>query len=692
MTTGLFRPDGPAKLTGAATYAGDTPKPDALHAALVLSTVPLGRLAAVDVPAVDGVHAVFTHENLPRLNRMPMPPLGHTVLGLRDDEIHFEGQPIAIVLADTPQRAQHAAERTTARYVDVAEPLAFADAGETRQETGVWVPVDYGGGDVDAGLAAADAVVSQRYTTSDRHANPIEPWSVLAWWSGDGLVVHASVQTITMTQRTLAELFGLRPEQVRVVSPFVGGGFGSKAWMWPPIPLAAAAAKAAGRPVKLVLTRAQMFTLCGHQPATRQTVSVGATGDGRLTAFRQHFTAATARFDGYLEGGTGPLSWLYDCPAIETRVRAGLTDRPNPTPMRAPAEGIGLFGVECALDELAYRLDLDPVELRLRNEPPVEPLTGKPFSSRKLVECLREGARRFGWADRDPSPRSMRDGDEFVGWGMAVATRETVRAASAARLRVHADGRVVVETGLQEIGTGMPALVRAVVAEALEVAPGQVELRHGDSTLPEASPSIGSMSAMSVGAAVRAAADEVREKLAAVGGLAGLRDAGLDTVEVEGRWDPPEGEDEYSTKSYGAIFAEVRVDADLGLVRMPRAVGVFAAGRILNPATAHSQLTGGMIWGYGQALLERSVLDRGRFLAKNLAGYVVPVNADIGDLDVSFVDEFDEHASPLGAKGVGELGAIGVAPAIANAVFHATGKRVRGLPIRIEDLLTTSAR
>jgi xanthine dehydrogenase YagR molybdenum-binding subunit len=705
VTAGLLRPDGPAKLTGAARYAGDVPAEGVLAAALVSSTVPTGRLTAVDTAVAEcapGVVHVLTHDTMPRLNPLPSPPLGHPVLPLQGTEIHYEGQPVAMVLAETLEQAQYAASLVTASYADVVEPVVFGAADDLVPGPGhVLVgAVDEAKGDVEAGLAGADVVIDREYRTADRHHNPIEPSATLASWDGNQLVLHSSVQTVAMAQPVLAALFSLPPDQVRVICPFTGGGFGGKGYIWPHLPLAAAAARVAGRPVRLVLTRAQMFTLSGHQPATRQVVRLGARTDGRLTALSHYSVNASARLGDYVELTTNATSWLYESPAIETHLRIQRLDRPNPTPMRAPHSGSGMFAIESAMDELAQELGIDPVELRLRNEPEAEPMTGKPFSSRKLVDCLREGAARFGWERRPPQPRSMRDGGELVGWGMAVSTMDTVRGPSSARIRIAASGRVTVETGMQEIGTGLPAMVQAVVAETLGCDPDDVDVRNGDSSFPPHAGTIGSMSTIVLGAAVQAAARDAMEKLNGEPGrpLAELlAEAGLTELVAEGRWAPPQDSlsggrvGGHSTHTYGAVFVEVRVDEELGLVRVTRAVGRYAAGRIINPIAARSQMTGGMIWGCGQALLEQSVFEPrlGRFLSKNLANYLVPVNADVPDIDVAFVADDDRHAGPLGAKGIGELAAVGVCAAIANAVFHATGCRIRELPIRIQDVLTT---
>jgi xanthine dehydrogenase YagR molybdenum-binding subunit len=694
--TELVRPDGRAKLTGTAQYSADDSTARLVHAALVTATVPRGRVAELDTAqaaAAPGVTAILTSADLPRLATPPVPPLAHSLIPMQDDTVHYEGQPVALVAAATREQAQHAARLVRPRYADV-QPATVFGSGEAVVPAGTYnlAEPDVDIGDVEARLGEADVVVAETYRTADRHHNPIEPSATLAWWDGDQLTVHDSAQGISVVRMVLAAAFELPADHVHVHCPFVGGGFGCKGFVHPHQLLAAAAARVLGRPVQLVLTRAQMFTACGHQPATRQTVRLGATRDGRLTAVEHTSVSAAARADDYAEFATAGTRWLYATPALRARTRIERLDRPQPTAMRAPHEGPGMFAVESAMDELAHQLGIDPVALRLRNEPDTDPVTGEPFSSRPLRQCLREGARRFGWDTRPPQPRSMPDGTDLLGWGMAVATMDTFRFPSSARVRAEAGGRVVVETGTQEIGTGQPGVLALVAADVLGVAPETVEVRFGDTSLPEAGMTAGSSSTMGAGSAVHAAATELRDKLATLGHgtPADLLDAtGLTSLDAEARWDPTESGAGLSMHTYGAVFTEVRVDADLGLVRMTRCVGVYGAGRIINPLTARSQMIGGITWGLGQALLERSVFEPslGRFLSKNLAGYVIPGNADIGHIDVSFVDDHDPHASPLGAKGIGELGAVGVSAAIANAVFHATGRRVRDLPITIEALL-----
>ncbi|WP_205787365.1 xanthine dehydrogenase family protein molybdopterin-binding subunit [Specibacter cremeus] len=694
---GLRRPDGAAKLTGAADYAADTPVDGVTHAALVPATVATGRIAHIDTAAAvraPGVLAVLTHTDMPRLKTIGSPPLGQSVLPLQDDTVRYEGQPVAMVLAETFEQARRGAELVRATYADVAVPRAFGDGESVTPRPGLISGNPAGRvGDVEAGLAAATTVVTATYTTPNRHHSPMEPSATVASWHGDQLTVHESTQWVFGTQMALAAAFDLPADHVRVVCPFIGGGFGCKGFVWPHTLLAAAAARVTGRPVKLVLTRAQMFTSCGHQPATTQTLTLGTDDDGRLTAVRHHSVNPTSTFDDYAENATGGTRWMYASPAIDVAVLVEHTSRQTPTPMRAPAEGLGMFALESAMDELAYALRMDPVELRLRNEPAVDPMTGQPFSSRPLPDCLRAAAQRFGWSGRPAEPRSMRDGDELVGWGMASVTMDTFRLPSSARVRLQADGRTIVEAGTQEIGTGLPGVLTTIAAQTLGVDPGSVEVHHGDTDLPETSGTFGSSATMGVGSAVAAAATELRDKLDALAGTGAyprrLADAGLDSLDAEARWDPAERGEGRSIHTYGAIFVEVRVDPDLGLVRMPRCTATYAAGRIINPLTARSQMIGGIAWGYGQAMLEESILEPqlGRFLSKNMAGYLVPVCADIGDIDVSFIEDPDTDASPLGAKGIGELGAVGVSAAIANAVFHATGIRVRDLPISIERLL-----
>jgi xanthine dehydrogenase YagR molybdenum-binding subunit len=694
----VSRLDGPDKVTGKARYAADVRVEDVVHAVLVPSTRPCGRIDRVDTAAAiaaPGTIHIFTHANTPKFRDLAGPPAGQDFMPLQDDRVLHEGQPVALVVADTLEHAAEAARLVNVAYREAPFETDFAaciERGETLPIFGS--PADTRTGDVDAVLQASDVTIERAYRTADRHHNPMEPSATLAIWHGDTLTVHDAVQGVMAARGLIAAALDLDPACVRVRAEFIGGGFGCKGWVWPHQLLAAMAARALGRAVKLVLTRAQAYTSHGYQPASLQTIALGAARGGRLTAIR-HASVLPGSFVGnHVEGaGIGTRS-IYACPAIETTHRLVRVHRGDPSPMRAPLEGVGLVALEIAMDELAYELDMDPLELRLANYADVDPFDGKPFSSKKLRECYEQGARRFGWASRTPAPRSMRSGGNLVGYGVATALFAAFRQAAKARLSIGRDGRVLIETSAQEIGTGARTILPQIAADTLGVAVEAVGLAWGDTELPPAPMSAGSATTGSLGSAVHDGAGKLRGKLAAAGGTApelyaaALDKLGVEQLSVDGEFNPPE-ESANALFSFGAVFAEVKVDAELPLPRVSRLVGVYSAGRIINPKSARSQMTGGLIWGIGQALLERSDMDHrlGRFLSKNLCGYLVPVNADVPDLDVAFVEEHDTIANPIGARGIGELGAIGVGAAIANAVFHATGVRVRELPIRPEHLL-----
>jgi xanthine dehydrogenase YagR molybdenum-binding subunit len=694
----ISRLDGPRKVTGRAKYTADVEVEGALHAVLVPSTVPSGTIAAIDAaPAVDapGVVRVFTHLNTPKLAEMTNPPAGQTVMPLQGDRVFYEGQPVALVVADTLERATEAARRVRVTYRTeqfATDFLAGLDKAEARPLFGL--PPDSNLGDIEAALSGTNVKVENTYGTADRHHNPMEPAAVTALWQNGRLEVYDAVQGVADTRNALAVALQMEPRNIRVRSDFVGGGFGCKGWLWPHEVLAAMAARELSRPVKLVLTRAQSYTSHGYQPASRQTVTLAARADGTLTGIRHPSVLAGSLSGDHVE----PTGWgtpvLYACPATQATHRVVRLNRGNPTPMRAPLEGVGLVAVEIAMDELAYELGIDPLELRLRNYTEIDPAEGKPFSSKKLRECYAEGARRFGWSNRTAEPRSMRDGRNLIGQGMATALFGVFRSPAKVRIGIDRSGQVLIETSTQEIGTGVYTIFPQIAADVLQRPVERVSLSLGDTNLPESPMNAGSRATLSTGSAVQDAAAKLKAKLAEAGAATpdGYAEAvarqGIDRIEAEGEWTPP-SETTHAMYSFGAVFAEVGVDEDIPIPRVRRVVGVYNAGRIINPKTARSQMTGGVIWGIGQALLEKSEMDQqhGRFLSKNLAGYLVPVNADVPEIDVSFVDDFDEHVGPLGARGIGELGAIGVGAAIANAVFHATGIRVREVPIRPEHLL-----
>jgi xanthine dehydrogenase YagR molybdenum-binding subunit len=705
--TPMSRPEGPLKVTGRATYAADTPVADVLYAVLVPATIASGRIRRIEAPPAGkapGVVAVLTHRDLPRFGKVATPPVGQSFLPMQGDVVHYEGQPVAIVVSRTLEEAEQAARLVTVTYE--AAPHVMAGHGEITKPGGWFFPPDLRKGDVEAGLATADVTVEQTYTMPTRHHNPMEPSATIARWTGDQLTLHDATQWSTAVRAAMAALFEIDPRQVRVICPFTGGGFGSKGFVWPHQYLTAAAARVVGKPVKLVLKRSDMYTAHGFQAGNRQSVTIGAKRDGRITAIRHHSVAVTSMFTSYLDLITAASRAVYATPAFDTSTRLEHINVGEPTAMRPPQEGPGMVALESAIDELAYALDLDPLEMRLRNYAETDPETGHPYSSKELRQCYIEGARRFGWDRRPKAVRSMQDGRLLIGWGMATAIMSTFRFPAAARIRMSSDGRVVVETAAHEIGTGNYAVFTQVAAGTMGIDPARVTVRLGDTEFPETAPTTGSSSTMCTGSAVMDAATKLRERLAELAranGVAGddyvdaMQKAGVDEVVVDGSWTPGPGlEFEAAGQAtgrtmhgYGAVFVELAVDPDLGLVRLRRCVGGYSAGRIINPKTARSQMTGGIIWGYGQAVLEESPMDPalGRFLSKNLAGVVVPVHADIPPIDVFFVDEHDPHASLLGARGIGELGAVGVAPAILNAVYHATGTRVRDLPLRIERVL-----
>jgi xanthine dehydrogenase YagR molybdenum-binding subunit len=723
----LPRPDGRTKVTGRARYAADHSVSGALHAVYVGAPIPAGRVISIDsraALAAPGVVRVLTPADLPRLALAPVPPLASSFIPMQSDEIRYEGQPVAIVLGETLEAAEHGA-----RLVRVtSEQAPFRAAGTAEIEdpdprcgyVAYFESTEFKKGDADAALAAAAQRVDAVYVQPSRHNNPMEPSATLARWDGDQLMVFDAVQHGYSAQLVLATMFGVPPANVRVICPHTGGGFGSKGYVWPHEILAAAAARVVGRPVKLVLTRSQMYANVGYQPRMVQTMALGADPSGRLTVLKHDVVGLTAVSDDFVDAATEASKGLYATPTMYLRQRVQRAHVNLPTAMRAPVEGPGTWALESAMDELAHLLGVDSLDLRLTNYAEVSPADGRPWSSKKLREAYEEGAHLFGWRERSREPR--RDGHWLVGTGMASCTMGTFRFPSKVRVRLEADETAAIEGGFHDIGSGTLTIFPQIAAEILGLDPAAVTCEMGDTVLPPAGPTYGSSSTMGVGASVLYAAQEIRAKLARLAGLPPeqveirdgrigrrgvadgvpigevLRQAKVSELIGEGTFALPndapfEGDGKgtpYAMRTFGAIFVEVGVDPDLGLLRLRRAVGSYSAGRIINPRTARSQMTGGIIWGWGMAAMEASHHDPtlGRWLSKNLAGVAIPVNADIpGDIQINFVDEFDPHASPLGGKGIGELGATGVAAAVANAVFHATGKRVRELPITPDKLI-----
>jgi xanthine dehydrogenase YagR molybdenum-binding subunit len=704
----LSRVDGRLKVTGAARYTADVPVAGAVHAAIVHSTIARGRTVSIDTTAAGaarGVLALFTHRNMPRMNPTPKPwshlhPHGQSYLPLQDNEIHYAGQPIALVVAKTLDQATHAGTLIKVAY-DAQQPVVFGPhtAMEAVDPPQFLWPVASSVGDADKAIASAAVRMERTYTTSDRHHNQMEPHATTAVWDSDGtLTLYETTQHIFGAKELLAIVLGLPPEKINVVSHFLGGGFGGKAYVWPHTLLAALAAKALEQPVHLQLTRAQMYSMVGHQAATIQTIALAADKNGKLLGIRHESISPTPVFDNYIEYAALSTRSLWGASGgIATNHKVVHVNRNTPTAMRSPHEALGHFALESAMDELAYETGVDPVALRLLNDPAVDPLSGRPFSTRAMRRCLTEGAARIGWDKRTSEPRSMRDGRWLIGQGMAGAIYTHWRWPGKARVTLNSDGTALVEAGMHDLGTGTYTVMQQVAADALGLAPEKVTVRLGDTRLPASHAAIGSATMANAGAAVLLAAKAAREKAMALAKNSPnisyaelLARNGLSTLVADADYEPvEEAKGPKAIFSFAAVFAEVRVDPELGLVRLSRFVGAYDAGRIINPKTARSQAIGGIIWGVGQALLEQSETDPvlGRFLHRNYSGYLVPTNADIPELETLFVGEFDEEASPLGTKGLGELTAVSVAPAIANAVYHATGKRVRDLPITIEKLL-----
>jgi xanthine dehydrogenase YagR molybdenum-binding subunit len=725
----LDRTDGLLKVTGQARYSAEFQVPRLVHAVLVQSTVPAGRITRVDThvaQAMPGVLLVMTHENAPRLpnDGKPAlePPAGRVLSLLQDDQVHYNGQPVAVVVGDTLEHAQAAARMVRVEVAQQPARLDFETARADAHSPGKvqTQSADTMRGDMASGMAQAAQRIEAIYGTPMEAHNPMEPHATIAVWEGDSLTLYDSTQYVSGVRRTVARTLGLSPDKLRVVCPFVGGGFGCKGSVWSHVVLAAMAARQAGRPVKLVLERAQMFGPVGGRPRTEQRIAMGAASDGRFTAISHDSLTTTSMIEDWTEPCAIVTRMLYDTPNQRTTHRLARLNVGTPTFQRAPGEATGTFALEVALDEMAYALGIDPVELRLRNDAAQDPEKRIPWSSKSLAACYRTGAERFGWARRNPQPGSMREGTTRVGWGMATATYPANRSAAAATARYLPDGTAQVESGSQDLGTGTYTVMTQVAADAMGMPVDRVLFSLGDTRMPEAPVSGGSQSVASVSPAVQAAGQQARDALIAAAiadassplhGLAagaitvadgvlsahsGAREPAAAVVarygrpiEVTAKVQPGEEKQKFSMHSFGAVFAEVHVDADLGVIRVSRIVGSYGVGRLLNAKTGRSQLMGGIVWGIGMALFEESLLDPryGRIVNNNLAEYHVPVNADVPDIDILVLDEADPHINPLGAKGIGEIGITGVPAAIANAVYHATGRRVRELPITLDKLI-----
>ncbi len=685
------RVDGPEKVTGRATYAVEHGEEsgvvDPLHLWLVTSTVAKGRVTGVDPAAAlahDGVVAVLDHTNAPRLAQTDNAELAI----LQGPEVGFRGQIVAVVVAETIEAA-----REGAALVQVAYDTEPHEA-ELREDNATYRPdsvnpdqdTDTDEGDVDAALREADVVVEETYRTAYEHNNPLEPHATVARWveedGRDVLSLFDSTQGVHGVVQALAPMLGLEPDQLRVRAPYVGGGFGSKGEAHAHVMAAALAARTTGgRPVKLAVTRQQMFALTGYRTATISHFRLGATADGRLTAIEHRVQEQTSAIREFAEQTGAPARMMYAGANRRTSHRLAVLDVAVPSWMRAPGEMPGMYAHEVAMDELAVACGLDPVELRLRNDPDVDPETGKPFHDRRLADCLRRGAERFGWADRPAEPRATRDGDWWVGTGVAAATYPAMRQpANAARIRALDGGRYAVAIGSVDIGTGARTVLTQIAADALDVAPDAVDLEIADSRLPTASVAGGSSGTSSWGTAIVAAAQRFRADHGPEPA------AGAETTAAPA--DDPEAQ-AYAFHSFGAVFAEVRVHRWTGELRVPRLLGVYSVGRIVNPVTARSQLIGGLTMGLSAALHEESWRDPrfGHVVTQDLATYHVASHADVLDIDAEWLEESDELFTPMGSRGIGEIGIVGTPAAVVNAAYHATGVRVRSIPVTADRFL-----
>lgn len=727
----VSRIDGPLKVQGKARFAAEFPYEGLCYAALAYSTVARGRITALDTAAAEaapGVVLVMTHRNAPRMKAPSLMMSSPSAAGasdlpvMQDDEIHWNGQPIAVILAETQEQADHAASLVKADYAVLPAVTSFEEAKKTprRLDNILGQPPVMEIGDAEAALKSAAVQVDQIYRTPRHNHNAIELHAATVAWTGDELRVHDASQLLDLTAGQLADIFGLEPDKVRVSSPFVGGGFGGKC-LWDHQILACAAAKLAGKPVRIMLSREGVFRIVGGRTLTEQRVALGAGTDGRLDALIHTGIVAMTTHNSCPEQFTFPARHLYAAKSIRLAQEVADMDMLANTFMRAPGESVGTFALECAIDELAEKLGLDPIELRRRIEPATDPTSGKPFSARHLIDAYDKGAERFVWNRRSPTPRQQRDGEWLIGMGCATATYPYHRfPGGAARIRLTAGGQVTVSTAVHDMGMGTATAQAQHIAARLGVPLTQVSFEYGDTGLPRGVIAGGSTQTASIGGAVIAAAEVFVEELLKLAGndspLAGLslaevetRDGGIghrddaarfesyesilrraarDELVCEADAPPPAEMEAFSMHSYGAQFCEVRVSEITGEVRVSRFLGSFDAGRILNAKTATSQFKGGIIMGIGLALTEETNFDprSGRIVNASLADYHVPVQMDVPAIEILYTDIPDPQA-PMGARGIGEIGITGVGAAVANAVYNATGKRIRDLPITLDKLM-----
>jgi xanthine dehydrogenase YagR molybdenum-binding subunit len=722
-----------AKVTGKAKFAGEFsspfPKADLLYAYMVQSTIPNGTLASIDRTAAErapGVVSVLTPFNAPKLNvPPPQPPARRNLTVLQDTNVSYNGQPIAVVVAKSLPEAIQAARLLVIKYNQEPAKLDFMG----RLNEARWPkqpgkePAGNHRGEVDKGFAQAAVMVDETYITPIQNHNPMEPHATIAWWQGEKLNLYDSTQYISGVKMTIAKLLGIPLDDVHVQCPYTGGGFGSKGSAWSHIPLCAMAAKVVGKPVKLTLGREQMFGPVGCRPTTVNKIKIGATSDGKITAMQQDVVMHASVLEDFTEHSAGPTKMLYASANNSVTEKLVETNLGICTFMRAPGEAPGTAVLEIAMDELAAKLKMDPVQLRLVNYAEKDPSHDRPWTSKNLKDCYTQAAQRFGWNKRSATPGQMVEGNNLIGYGMATATYPANRSAAQAVVRILPGGKVVAASGTQDLGTGMYTMIAQTAADALNMDPKLIEVKLGDSTLPKAPVSGGSQSTASVTPAVRDAAQQAILKIAELAvndaaspmhgmkttditvkdGMAFAKSSpsasesiatlmarnGNKPIEAMGSAEPAESKDAYTSQSFGAVFAEVAVDKDTHMVKVRRVVATYDIGTLMNDKTGLNQLMGGIVWGISFALHEEAHIDPvyGRTVNENFAEYHVPVNADIGTIDVTCLNIPDLKFSPLGARGIGEIGITGAAAAVANAIYNATGKRVRHYPITPDKIM-----
>ena len=722
-----------AKVTGKAKFVAEFkspfPKEELLYAYMVQSTIPNGTLGAIDSTAAQrssGVIAVLTPFNAPRLAvPAPKPPARRNLTLLQDTDISYNGQPIAVVIAKSLVEAKYGASQLKIKYNQQPAQLDFTGRlAEARwPKLANREPSSNHRGDVAAGFARAAVIVDEAYTTPIQNHNPMEPHATIAWWDEDQLNLYDSTQYIVGVTQTIARLFALPLDAVRVQCPYTGGGFGSKGRVWSHVSLCAMAAMVVGKPVKLVLDREQMFGPVGGRPATFNRIKLGATADGRLTAMQHDVVMHTSVLDDYIENASGPTRMLYACPNNAVSAKMVEVNLGVCTFMRAPGHASGTAVLEVAMDELAEKLKMDPLQLRLVNYAEIDPSYDRPFTSKNLRACYAQAADRFGWTKRNPVPGSIVEGNDLIGMGMGTAVYPAHRSAAQAVVRMSAGGKVMAGSATQDLGTGMYTMIAQTAAAALDMDPALVEVKLGDSRLPKAPVAGGSQSTASVTPAVRDAAQQLILKLAELAVHDGASPLfGMKTIDVTvsggrimskaapekseslaillarhgdrpveaiGSAEPGEDSSAFTSQSFGVVFAEVAVDRDTRMVKVRRVVATFDIGTLMSDVTGINQLVGGIVWGVSFALYEQAHIDPvyGRTVNENIAEYHVPVNADIGTIDVTCLNIPDLKFNPLGARGIGEIGNTGSAAAVANAIYNATGKRVRDYPITPDKLM-----